>query len=109
MLVGIETDINDHRKICKNLNSGHKCDREVFHKRSSCRIPEVNLHRKTPLEPTEAQYLILNALETLGLLESMIYDPDEGIYYVETSSPVLLVSILTQTGEIIPLSWRSEL
>lgn len=61
------------------------------------------------MEPTEAQYLILNALETLGLLESMVYDPDEGIWYIETPSSILPVSILTRNGEVVPITWRSEL
>ena len=75
----------------------------------SCRIPKVNLQDNPALEPTEAQYLILNALETLGLLESMVYDPDEGIWYIETPSAFLPVSILTRDGEVVPITWRSEL
>jgi hypothetical protein len=41
------------------------------------------------MEPTEQQYLVLNALETLGLLEGMFYDEERGIYYITTPSPIL--------------------
>lgn len=61
------------------------------------------------MEPTEAQYLVLNALETLGLLEGMFYDEERGSYYITTPSRVLPTALLLQNGEIAPISWASEL
>ena len=61
------------------------------------------------MEPTEAQYLVLNALEALGLLEGMFYDEEKGFYYISTPSSVLPTALLMQNGEIAPTSWASEL
>ena len=60
------------------------------------------------MEPTEAQYLVLNALDTLGLLEYNFYDEEDGIWYVETPSPVLPISKILQDGEITPIipEWK---
>lgn len=41
------------------------------------------------MEPTEEQFLILNALETLNFLASDVYGSDTGIWYLETLSLVL--------------------
>ncbi|MCL1475172.1 hypothetical protein [Argonema antarcticum] len=59
------------------------------------------------MEPTEAQYLIINALETLELLEYRLYDEDTGFWRIYTPSPILPVAIVLQNGEIVPLSWIS--
>jgi hypothetical protein len=59
-------------------------------------------------EPTEAQYLIINALDTLDLLGSNFYDEDTGDWYIQTPSPVLTNSIILQSGEIVPINWREE-
>ncbi len=61
------------------------------------------------MEPTEAQYLVLNALETLGLLEGMFYDEERGFYYIRTPGIVLPTALLVQDGEIVPISWASDL
>ena len=61
------------------------------------------------MEPIEAQYVVLNALETLGLLAGMFYDQDKGFWYITTSSLVLPTALLLQNGEIAPISWASEL
>jgi hypothetical protein len=61
------------------------------------------------MEPTEAQYLVLNALEALGLLEGMFYDEERGLYYIRTPSIVLPTALLIQDGEIVPISWASDL
>ena len=42
------------------------------------------------MEPTEAQYLVMNALQTLDLLVNSVYDEDIGIWYIETLSPVFI-------------------
>ncbi len=41
------------------------------------------------MEPTEAQYLILNALETLDFLIQQTFNSDTGNWYIRTSSSVL--------------------
>lgn len=61
------------------------------------------------MEPTEEQYLILNALDTLGLLQNTIYDEDNQIWYVSTPSAILPIAILLPTGEITPITPISEL
>jgi hypothetical protein len=61
------------------------------------------------VEPTEEQYLILNALDTLELLGNTIYDGDTGIWLIETPSPILLISRLLQSGDIVPIEPESEL
>lgn len=60
------------------------------------------------MEPAEAQYLIINALQTLDLLEYDFYDQDRGEWYIATPSPVLPVSIILQLGDIVPTTWTSE-
>ena len=59
------------------------------------------------MEPTEAQYLILNALETLELLQFRLYDESTGDWLIITPSPVLPVSALKQNGDIFPREWIS--
>lgn len=58
------------------------------------------------MEPTEAQYLILNALETLELLGSHFYDRNSGNWYIQTLSPALPYSMLLQNGDIVPITWE---
>lgn len=60
------------------------------------------------MEPTESQYLIVNALQTLDLLEYDLYDQDRGEWYIATPSPVLPISIILPDGDIIPTNWISE-
>ncbi|MDF5723053.1 MAG: hypothetical protein PUP91_21780 [Rhizonema sp. PD37] len=61
------------------------------------------------MEPTEAQYLIINALETLELLEWRFYDEETGYWRIQTSSPILPVTYILPNGEIVPPDWISEL
>ena len=58
---------------------------------------------KTLVEPSDQQYLIINALEILGFLYYYLYDQDTGIWYIETSSSNLPKAAITQTGEVYPL------
>lgn len=60
------------------------------------------------MERTEAQYLVFNALEALGLVRRDVYDDDTGVWYLETLSPVLPVSRLMSDGEILPLKVSYE-
>lgn len=52
------------------------------------------------MEPTEEQFLVINALETLKFLLSDVYDDDTGIWYIETLSPVLKYAQIMPDGEI---------
>lgn len=61
------------------------------------------------MEPTEAQYLILNALETLDLLQFKLYDENTGSWLLITPSLVLPRAYLLQNGDIVPGKWLSEL
>lgn len=60
------------------------------------------------MERTEAQYLIFNALETLGLVRRDFYDEDTGIWYLETLSPTYPISRLLPDGDILPLETDYE-
>lgn len=60
------------------------------------------------MEPTEAQYLIVNALDTLELLGSNFYDEDSGIWYIQTPSPILPYSQVLPNGDIVPIEPESE-
>ncbi|BAZ60307.1 hypothetical protein NIES4105_59950 [Calothrix sp. NIES-4105] len=76
----------------------------------SCRILKVHLHADSHhMEPTEAQYLVLNALETLELLEGMLYDEERGFYLISTLSSILPIALVLQDGEIIPTSWATDI
>lgn len=57
------------------------------------------------MEPSEAQYLIINALETLDLLQNTFYDEGSGNWYINTPSPVLSIAMILQTGDIVPTDW----
>ncbi len=61
------------------------------------------------MEPTEEQYLILNALDTLALLENNFYDPNRGVWFIETPSPILPIARILQDGEIVPIASEFEL
>ena len=71
--------------------------------------PTSLLVRSGVMEPTEAQYLILNALDTLGLLENTVYDQDNGIWYISTASLLLPFAMLLPNGEITPITPVAEL
>lgn len=58
------------------------------------------------MEPSEAQYLIINALVTLDLLENIFYDEDTGNWYINTPSPVLPTAMILQNGDIVPTNWE---
>lgn len=60
------------------------------------------------MEPTEEQYLVLNALETLELLINRVYDENNGIWFIQTPSPILPIARLLQSGDIVPVEPESE-
>lgn len=60
------------------------------------------------MEPTEAQYLILNALETLELLQFRLYDENTGIWLLITPSLILPRAYLLPIGDIVPGEWITE-
>jgi hypothetical protein len=60
------------------------------------------------VEPSDAQYLIINALQTLELIEYNTYESDRGLWYIITPSSVLPLAVITQTGEIYPVQWLQE-
>lgn len=61
------------------------------------------------MEPTQEQYLILNALETLEILRDYRYDEDTGVFYIITLSPVLPLAMLQPDGDITPVEPITEL
>jgi hypothetical protein len=61
------------------------------------------------MEPTEEQYLILNALDTLGLLQNTVYDESNQVWFIRTPSLILPIAMLLPNGEIIPVTPIEEL
>ncbi|OUL32790.1 hypothetical protein BV372_18240 [Nostoc sp. T09] len=57
------------------------------------------------MEPSESQYLIVNALTTLDLLGNTFYDEESGNWYINTPSQVLPIAMILQNGDIVPTSW----
>lgn len=57
------------------------------------------------MEPSDAQYLIINALQTLELRTYNTYEEDRGLWFIATLSSVLPVAVITQDGEIYPIEW----
>ncbi len=61
------------------------------------------------MEPTESQYLIINALQTLGLLEyDFFYEQDRGGWYIATPSTGLPISMILPNGDIVPTNWTIQ-
>jgi hypothetical protein len=58
------------------------------------------------VEPTEAQFLIINALQTLNLLLYDLYDAALGDWYISTPSSELPIAIILPSGDIVPTQWR---
>lgn len=57
------------------------------------------------MEPTEAQFLVFNALDTLAIILYSFYNPSSGIWYIETLSPILPTSVIVPDGEIVPFEF----
>lgn len=60
------------------------------------------------MEQTESQYLVFNALETLGLVVLNFYDVNTGVWFLETLSPSLPFCRLMSDGEVLPLEVNYE-
>ncbi|PSF38131.1 hypothetical protein C7H19_06580 [Aphanothece hegewaldii CCALA 016] len=60
------------------------------------------------MEPTEEQFLVFNALETLALIQGSLYDERRGYWYILTLSPILPISIILPSGEIVPLQFVQD-
>lgn len=60
------------------------------------------------MEPTEFQYLIIKALQALGLLEYDFYDQGRGEWYIATPSTGLPISIILLNGDIVPTNWTIQ-
>jgi hypothetical protein len=58
------------------------------------------------MEPSELQYSIISALETLELLQNSFYDQSSGNWYINTSSSVLPIAIILQNGDVVPPNWE---
>ena len=58
------------------------------------------------MPPTESQYLVINALQTLELIKYEFFDPDNGDWYIATPSEILPIAIIAPNGEIVPTNWR---
>jgi hypothetical protein len=60
------------------------------------------------MEPSEEQYLVINALETLELLLWRLYDEEKGFWYIKTPSPILSSAVVLQNGEVVPIEFIRE-
>lgn len=60
------------------------------------------------MEPTEEQFLVFNALDTLQLLRRDFYDAQSKVRYLETLSPILPLPRLMPDGEILPMEASYE-
>ncbi len=60
------------------------------------------------MEPSDAQYLIINALQSLELMTYNIYEPDRGLWFIATLSLILPIAAISQDGEIYPLEWVQD-
>jgi len=49
---------------------------------------------------------VINALQTLDLIEYEFYDGDSGDWYIATPSPILPIAIILPNGEVTPNNWR---
>ena len=60
------------------------------------------------MEPSEAQFLIINALESLELLNWRLYDEEKGFWYIRTPSRVLPVAVILHNGDVVPLQFVQQ-
>lgn len=58
------------------------------------------------MESTESQYLVINALQALDLIEYEFYDGDSGDWYIATPNPILPIAVILPNGEVTPNNWR---
>ena len=60
------------------------------------------------MEPTNEQYLIINALQILELLDYDWYESDRGLWFIATPSLALPTAVILPNGEIYPLNWVQD-
>lgn len=60
------------------------------------------------MEPTEEQFLVFNALETLAIVLYSFYNSISGLWYLETLSPTLPISVILPNGEIVPFEFVQD-
>lgn len=57
------------------------------------------------MEPSEEQFLVFNALDTLELVQYSFYDREMREWYIATPSPLLPVSKILPNGDIVPTNF----
>jgi hypothetical protein len=60
------------------------------------------------VEPTEEQFLVFNALDTLALILGDFYDERQGNWYIQTPSQILPLSVILPNGEIVPFEFVQD-
>jgi hypothetical protein len=60
------------------------------------------------VEPSDAQYLIINALQTLALISYDWYERDRGLWFIATPSSILPRAVILQNGEVYPIGWVQD-
>ena len=48
------------------------------------------------MEPSDEQYLVINALQTLELLERYLYEQDRGLWFIETPAQFYQEQLLSE-------------
>jgi hypothetical protein len=60
------------------------------------------------VEPTEEQFLVFNALDTLALILGDFYDERQSNWYIQTPSQILPLSVIVPNGEIVPFEFVQD-
>lgn len=76
---------------------------------SANKITKVKIQTNNLWNRHQAQYLIINALETLELLEWRLYDEETGFWRIQSPSPVLPTAFVLPNDDIVPADWISDL
>jgi len=85
-------------RACTDLSS----EREIRSDRLVRMSISAETYPKEAVEPSEVQYLVINALETLNLLIWRLYDEDTGHWHIQTPSNILPLASVLQDGEVVP-------
>lgn len=60
------------------------------------------------MEPSSEQYLIINALQTLELINYDWYENERGLWFIITPSLSLPTAVILRDGDIYPLNWVQD-
>jgi hypothetical protein len=60
------------------------------------------------VEPTEEQFLVFNALDTLALVQGDFYNERTGNWYIQTPSSILPLSVILPNGEVVPFEFVQD-